>query len=183
MAAASASTWRCSVEAGGADWGAAHHRCQAAAGTLRIGLNGSSSTRLLVQPWRLPPWRPPSRAYFGDRSKAPLPAERIADVALVNDPDTAHIICPWPRGPLDLLNETRLLTVLARTDKLKPAGPCWGWPDPYRDPWPVEAPHPRSWLVRWAEGKASYVARRGCKCWALTSTIFVEVEGREWDAD
>ena len=124
-----------------------------------------------------------SRAYFGDRSKAPLPAERIADVALVDQSDTAHIIRPWPRGPLDFVDETRLLTVLARTDKLKPAGPCWGWPDPYRDPWPVEAPHPRSWLVRWAEGKASYVARRGCKCWALSSTIFVEVEGREWDAD
>jgi len=99
------------------------------------------------------------RTYFGDKSKAPLPAERIAEQPFLWD-GHSRIICPWPRHALWPDKEARLLAVLARIDTLKPDGPCWVWPDPNRAPQPVEAPDPHSWLARWSDGRASYVVRR-----------------------
>ena len=48
-------------------------------------------------------------SHFGDKSKAPLPAERIADMPFVFY--EGRLICPWPKGPLHFMDETRLLAV------------------------------------------------------------------------
>ena len=94
------------------------------------------------------------------RHKAPLPAERVAEVGFVYDPTTARLICPWKKGPLHFLDESRLLAVLARVDTLQIDAPVWIWSDPYREPVPVEAADPQRWLANWARDRASYQTRR-----------------------
>ena len=74
--------------------------------------------------------------------------------------DGRRLIAPWPRGPLHFLDETRLLSVLARCDELEVEGPVWIWGDPTRQPLPVEAEDAHSWLVSWGRDRASYRTRR-----------------------
>jgi hypothetical protein len=91
------------------------------------------------------------------RHKTPLPPERLTEIGFVFDGQ--RVIAPWPRGGLTWGRERDLLAVLARIDALQPDRVVWIWPDPTREPVPVEHDDPR-WLTRWAADRASYVARR-----------------------
>lgn len=98
-------------------------------------------------------------SHFADKSKSLLPVERLLEQPMIWWPQTGRLIAPWPKGPLTWEMENRLMAAIAQFDTLTTNEPMWIWPD--RAPVPVKTEGDiANWLVRWGEGRASYVSHK-----------------------
>jgi len=89
------------------------------------------------------------------RHRCPLPQEQRAQQPFVFDPNSGHIVAPWPKGRLSAEDELRLDAVIERIARIAVDVVVWIWPDD-RDPVPVAAAAPYHWLIAWERDHAIY---------------------------